>query len=422
MADFISLNKIFIFGGVNVSFMKKITLFIAALLALITIWTASGQTSTSGNQEGFIFTDRIQLKATPVKDQNRTGTCWSFAGLSLLESEMYRQNKSTIDLSPMFIVYHTYLEKARKYVRMHGNTNFSAGGAFHDVTNMIRKYGIVPEEIYRGLNYGEDKHVHGELDQLLKNQVDAIIKNPNRKISPVWLESIESTLISYLGEIPEKFDYNGKSCTPQSFAREYMELNMDDYIEITSYTHHPFYSSFIIEIPDNWSWDPVYNVPLHELEEITDFALKSGYSVGWAADVSERGFMSSNKGIAVMPARNPQEMSDTELSRWERLTERQREEELFRINGPVTEVEVSQERRQLAFDNHQTTDDHGMHIIGTATDQNGSTWYKVKNSWGDYNSYKGYFYASKPYFRYKTMSIMLHKDAVPLHIRTKLNL
>jgi bleomycin hydrolase len=402
--------------------MKRITLFITALLALLTIGSASGQTSSSANQEGFIFKDKIELKATPVKDQNRTGTCWSFAGLSLLESEMYRQNKSAIELSTMFIVYHTYLEKARKYVRMHGNTNFSAGGAFHDVTNMIRKYGIVPEEIYRGLNYGEDKHVHGELDQLLKNQVDAIIKNPNRKISPVWLESIEATLISYLGEIPEQFDYKGKSYTPQSFAREYVALNMDDYIEITSYTHHPFYSSFIIEIPDNWSWDPVYNVPLHELEEITDFALKSGYSVGWAADVSERGFMSSNKGIAVMPARNPQEMNDSEISRWERLTERQREEELFRINGPVSEVEVSQERRQLAFDNHQTTDDHGMHIMGTATDQNGNTWYKVKNSWGDYNLFNGYFYASKPYFRYKTMSIMLHKDAVPLHIRTKLNL
>ena len=393
-------------------------LFLAVLLAI----SASGQNRSVSAQDGFIFEDKISIRSTPVKDQHRTGTCWSFAGLSLLESEMIRMKKEEVDLSPMFIVYYTYLEKARKYVRMHGNTNFAAGGAFHDVTNMIRKYGIVPDEIYRGLNYGEDKHVHGELDQLLKNQVDAVIKNPNRKLSPVWIESIEATLVSYLGEIPEKFDYKGVSYTPQSFAREFVGLNMDDYVEVTSYTHHPFYSSFIIEIPDNWSWDPVYNVPVHELEEIADYALKNGYSIGWAADVSERGFMSSNKGIALMPSRNPAEMSDAEITRWESLSERQREEELYRISGPVNELAVTQEGRQLAFDNHQTTDDHGMHITGTAVDQNGNVYYKVKNSWGDYNLFDGFFYASKPYFRYKTMSIMLHRDGIPPHIRTKLNL
>lgn len=402
--------------------MRKIQGFLVVLIAVFLVFTASGQNRSAGEPEGFIFKDKISLPSTSVKDQHRTGTCWSFAGLSLLESEMLRTKKDVVDLSPMFIVYYTYLEKARKFVRMHGNTNFAAGGAFHDVTNMIRKYGIVPDEAYRGLNYGEDKHVHGELDQLLKNQVDAIVKNPNRKLSPVWMESVEATLVSYLGEIPENFDYKGKTYTPQSFARDYVGLNMDDYIEITSYTHHPFYSSFIIEIPDNWSWDPVYNVPLQELEEIADYALQNGYTVGWAADVSERGFMSSNKGIAVMPSKNPAEMSDAEITRWESLTERQREEELHRINGPVNELAVTQEGRQLAFDNQQTTDDHGMHITGTAVDQQGNIYYKVKNSWGDYNNYGGYFYASKPYFRYKTMSIMLHRDGVPPHIRIKLNL
>jgi bleomycin hydrolase len=401
--------------------MRYFRLLLAAALVIFYSLNAVAQ-KQDAKDEGFKFEDKIVLPATSVKDQHRTGTCWSFAGLSLLESEMLRNNKPAIDLSTMFIVYHTYLEKAQKYVRMHGNTNFSAGGAFHDVTNMIRKYGIVPEEIYRGLNYGEEKHVHGELDQLLKNQVDAIIKNPNRKLSHVWDEIIVATLNSYLGEIPERFDYNGNSYTPQSFARDYVGLNMDDYIEITSYTHHPFYSRFIIEIPDNWSWDKVYNVPLEELEEITDFALRNGYSIGWAADVSERGFMSSNKGIAVMPSKNHEDMSDAEISRWENLSERQREEELYRFSGPVDEIEVSQERRQVAFDNFQTTDDHGMHIIGTASDQNGNLYYKVKNSWGSYNLFNGHFYASKAYYKYKTMSIMLHKDGVPPHIRRKLNI
>jgi bleomycin hydrolase len=397
-------------------FMQYLTLIFFCILSFDVITQA--QTDT---KEGFIFEDKIVLSATSVKNQHRTGTCWSFAGLSLLESEMIRNGKPEVDLSAMFIVYHTYIEKARKYVRMHGNTNFSAGGALHDVTNMIRKYGIVPEEIYRGLNYGEAKHVHGELDQLLKNQVDVIIKNPNSKLSPVWIESITKTLDSYLGEIPESFEYKGTTYTPISFAREFVGLNMNDYIEISSYSHHPFYTKFIIEIPDNWSWDEVYNVPLNVLEEIMDYALESGYSIGWAADVSERGFMSGNKGIAIMPAKKVVDMTNAEISRWENLTERQREDEMYRINGPVSEIEVTQEHRQVSFDNYQTTDDHGMHIVGTATDQTGKIWYKVKNSWGNYNLFNGYFYASKPYFNYKTMSIMLHKDGVPPQIRQKLN-
>jgi bleomycin hydrolase len=402
--------------------MRIFRFVIAAVLFSAFVTTGTGQSAVNPNQEGYTFKEKISLPTTPVKDQNRTGTCWSFAGLSLIESEMLRNNKPAIDLSTMFIVYHTYLEKARKYVRMHGNTNFSAGGAFHDVTNMIRKYGIVPEELYLGLNYGEDKHVHGELDQILSNQVEAVIKNPNRKLSPVWMESVESALISYLGEIPERFEYQGKEYSPQSFAREYVGLDMDDYIEISSFTHHPFYSRFIIEIPDNWSWDEVYNVPLYELGEIVDFALENGYTVGWAADVSERGFMTSNRGVAVMPSSKTEDMTNAEITRWEGLSDRQKEDELYRLNGPVSEIKVSQEQRQLAFDNHQTTDDHAMHIIGMASDQNGNLYYKVKNSWGDYNLYNGYFYVSRSYFDYKTMNIMLHKDAVPPHIRSKLDL
>jgi bleomycin hydrolase len=399
--------------------MKQI-LFSVLFLLLFSGFLAA-QESTD-RIEGFNFTDQVVLPATSVKDQSRTGTCWSFGALAMLESEFLRQKKQETDLSEMFIVYLAYIEKAEKYVRMHGNTNFGGGGSFHDVVNIIRKYGIVPEEVYRGLNYGEEKHVHGEMDGLLKEEVDAVIKNPNRKLSPVWKESIISTLKSYLGEIPEKFDYQGKSYSPQSFARDYLGLDPDDYIEITSFSHHPFYSKFILEIPDNWSWDEVYNVPVKELEEIIDYSLQKGYTVAWATDISEKGFLTGNKGVAMVPVKKTEQMTDSARVRWEKLSDREKEEETYRFNKPVPELEITQEIRQLAFDNYSTTDDHGMLIVGTATDNSGNVYYKVKNSWGDYNKLNGWFYASKAYVKYKTTVIMVNKNAIPPHIRKNLNL
>ncbi len=372
--------------------------------------------------EGYVFEDVISLPTTPVKDQYRSGTCWSFSALSFLESEMLRLGKPEVDLSEMFVVWHTYSDKAIKDVRLHGHLNFAAGGAFHDVTNMISKYGIVPESVYNGLNYGEDKHVHGEMDRVLKQQVDGVIENKNRKLTTVWHDAIEGTLNSYLGEIPDKFDYKGKQYTPQSFATNFVGLDFDDYVEITSYTHHPFYSKFILEVPDNWSWDEMYNVPLNEMEEIIDYSLKNGYTVAWAADVSEKGFVTSNKGVAVLPAAPAEDMTDAEIARWEALPEKDKDKELYELQKPVPELEVTPEMRQEAFDNYQTTDDHGMQIVGTAKDQEGETFYKVKNSWGDYNEYNGYFYTSKPYVRYKTMCIMVNKNAIPQSIREKLEL
>ncbi|MBT3385964.1 MAG: aminopeptidase [Prolixibacteraceae bacterium] len=372
--------------------------------------------------KGYVFEDEIVIPATPIKDQYRTGTCWSFSGLSFLESEMLRLGNHEVDLSEMFIVWHTYLAKARKHVRVHGNLSFSAGGAFHDVTNMISKFGIVPESVYNGLKYGEEKHVHGEMDRVLLQHIDAVIENKNRKLSTVWNEAMEATLNSYLGEIPQKFEYEGKQFTPQSFASDFVSLNMDDYVEISSYTHHPFYSKFILEVPDNWSWDEMYNVPINELEEIIDYSLKNSFTVAWAADVSEKGFVTSNKGVAVLPAKLTKDMSDAEIARWESLSEKDKEKELYQFEEPVPEMVVTQEMRQAAFDNYQTTDDHGMHIVGTAKDQEGRIFYKVKNSWGDYNKYKGYFYASKPYVNYKTMCIMVHKDGIPKSIKEKLEL
>ncbi len=399
---------------------RKITLFCSVFLLAASLTGTSQETPEK--PEGIRFTDEIVLPVTPVKNQHRTGTCWSFSALSFFESEMLRMKKPVTDLSEMFIVHHTYAHKAEKYVRMQGNTNFGAGGAFHDASNVIRKVGIVPEEVYNGLQYGEEKHVHGELDNTLRDYVGAIVKNPNRKLSPVWHEGMTGILDTYLGKLPEKFEYQGKSYTPQSFAREVVGLDMDDYVEITSYTHHPFYTGFILEVPDNWSWDEVYNVPLEELEEIVEFSLRRGYTVAWAADVSEKGFLTSNKGLALVPVKKTEEMSNAEILRWEKLSEREREDELYRFNEPVPELEVTQELRQVEFDNYQTTDDHGMHIIGTARDQAGNLWYKVKNSWGDYNRYGGFFYASKAYVKYKTMSIMVHRDAVPQQIRKKLDL
>jgi bleomycin hydrolase len=398
-------------------------LFTAIFAVLLTLYGFAGNEG-KGNKTnlGYVFEDGVVLPATPVKDQYRTGTCWSFSGLSFLESEMLRLGKPEVDLSEMYVVRFTYTEKAKKFIRLHGESSFSAGGAFHDVKNVIKQYGIVPESVYRGLEYGETKHMHGEMDNVLKQEVEAVVENAKIKLNTVCNETVEATLNKYLGEVPQSFEYEGKNYTPQSFTSDFIGLNMDDYIELTSYTHHPFYSKFILEVPDNWSWDEVYNVPVNELEEIIDYSLNNGFTVAWAADISEKGFATSNKGVAVLPVAPGVDMSDTEISDWKSLPEKEKERELYKLDKPVVEMEVTQEMRQIAFDNYETTDDHGMHIIGIAKSQDGKVFYKVKNSWGNYNGYNGYFYASKPYVSYKTMSLMVHKNGVPQHIKEKLKL
>ena len=402
--------------------MLKLKNLLFACSVLISLFVSAQDQKEDEKEKGYQFTPIKEIPVTSVKDQYRSGTCWSFSGLGFLEAEMLRLGKPEVDLSEMFIVYHAYSDKAVKYVRLQGSLSFSAGGAFHDVTNVIRKYGIVPEEVYTGLNYGEEKHVHGELDRVLLENVKAVVENPNKKISTVWQESLNNTLDNYFGELPEKFNYKGKEYTPQSFASEFIGLNMDDYVEISSYTHHPFYSKFIIEVPDNWSWDEVYNVPVNELDEIIDNAINTGFTVAWAADVSEKGFSTSQQGVAVIPVIDKVNMTDAEISKWEKQKEKEKNEELYKLSKPGLEKVITQEIRQIDFDNHQTTDDHGMVIVGTAKDQVGNLYYKVKNSWGDYNDFGGYFYASKPYIKYKTMSVMVHKDAIPKNIRKKLNL
>ncbi len=281
---------------------------------------------------GYVFEDVIVLPATSVKDQFQTGTCWSFAGLSLLESEMLRLGKPEIDLSEMIVVWYTYVEKAKRFVRLHGELSFTAGGAFHDVTNVISEYGIVPESVYSGMKEGQLKHTHSELDNLLASQVKEIVKDKKSKQYNLSIETVKETLGSHLGNVPGSFEFEGKIYSPQSFASDFIGLNMADYLHITSYTHHPFYSSFALEVPDNWSWDDVYNVPLKELEEIIDYSLDNGFTLAWASDVSEKGFVTNSKGVAVLPVAPPGELNEEELKKWEAMNDEERKRELYKLN------------------------------------------------------------------------------------------
>jgi bleomycin hydrolase len=400
-----------------------VKVWISALILLSFLSTLGfAQEEKEDTIMGYQFTPVIDLPVTGVKDQYRSGTCWSFSSLSFIESELLRMGKPEVDLSEMFVVWYCYAQKADRYVRMHGNLNFSGGGAFHDAAWVIGNFGMVPEEAFTGLTIGEDKPVHGEMDDVLKSNVESVIKNKNKKLSPIWYEAYKDLLNNYLGEIPASFEYQGEKYTPRSFADNFMNINADDYIEIGSYTHHPFYEPFIIEIPDNWLWGQIYNLPLDEMMETFDYALQNGFTIAWGADVSDKGFLSKTKGIAVVPDADITEMTDAEISKWEKKDEKEKEKQLYKLDSPGTEKVITQEMRQIDFDNYTSTDDHGMHIVGTAKDQNGTVYYKVKNSWGDYNEHGGYFYASKSYVALRTIDFMIHKDALPKKISKKLGL
>lgn len=404
--------------------MKKSSLLILMAVVFFSAQVpilAQLSSSADNDPAGYIFTDEISIEVTPVKNQFRSGTCWSYAALALLESELLRNGKGVHDLSEAFIVRHVYAEKALQYVRWHGKINFGAGGAFHDVTEVIKKYGIVPDEVYSGLEIGEDYFVHGEMDEVLKNYVEAIIKNRNRKLTPVWMDGLNGVLDAYLGSYPETFTYRGNEYTPLTYAEE-LGLNMNDYMSIGSFTHHPFYSSFVIEIPDNWMLGEVYNVKIDELTAIIDHALENGYTIGWAADVSEKGFSWKN-GLAVVPDEEQPDLSGTEQERWESLSRDERSKLIYSFNEPVAEKNITQEMRQQSFDNYTTTDDHLMEITGRAKDQNGNTYYIVKNSWGaDNHIYDGFLYASEAYIRYKTIYITLNKNALQSQMVNQLGL
>ena len=397
--------------------MKNLLLTLAALLVLA---SAAAQTADT---TGYRFTDLKILPTTPVKDQSRSGTCWCFSALSMLESEILRAGGAPMHLSEMWIVRHSFMDKAERYVRMHGQLNFAEGGAAHDVIEGIKAHGIVPFEVYKGLEYGTEKPDFHELSVVLKAYLDAVIQTGDKSgkpLSTAWKPGFDALLDTYFGPMPETFTYEGREYTPQTFAAS-LPIDMEDYIDLSSFTHHPFYTQFILEVPDNWMWGAVYNLPLDELMETIDHALESGYTVAWGTDVSEKGF-SRTKAIGIVPEADPEGMSGTEAERWGKLTAQEREAALYKFDKPGRERTVTQQLRQEAFDNYETTDDHGMVIMGTATDQAGNSYYKVQNSWDVRPPYDGFWYFSRPFVAYKTTSVTLNKNAVPKPIARKLGL
>lgn len=403
---------------------------LVALSAFVLSFSAQAQDAKDEEkkEEGYKFTTVKELPITSIKDQHRAGTCWCYSGLGFIEAELLRMGKGEYDLSEMFIVSNTYIDRAKAAVRTHGDVSFSQGGSFYDVIYGMKTFGLVPEsEMRPGAAYGDTLSDHTELSAVSEAVVKAIATGDHKKLQsgengPLWEQAIRSIHEAYLGKCPEKFTYNGKEYTPKSFY-ESLGLNADDYVSITSYTHHPFYEKFILEIQDNWRWSQCYNLPLDEFMEVFDNAIDNGYTIAWGSDVSEDGFRKGvRKGFCVLPDIDGKNTDNggSDMAHWTGLSKEDRTKEAY--EHPTPQRWVSQEERQLAFDNWETTDDHGMLIYGKATDQMGNEYYMVKNSWGKVYEYDGMFYASKAFVRYKTMNIVVHKDALPKDIKKKLGI
>lgn len=389
--------------------------FLFSTLAVFAIATTNAQQAayegplTNMKGSDYKFTVVKTLDANAVQNQGQTGTCWSFSSLSFFESELIRMGKGKdFNLSEMFVARKAYPMKADNYVRMHGRNNMAEGGGFPDVISVMKKYGMVPEEVYTGKKNPKEQHNHAMLEATLKGITSAAANDNNPKIDFETVHnSVEAVCDAYLGKVPEKFTYKGKEYTPRTYA-DATGINPDDYVFLASYTHHPFYSKFTLEVPDNWNWEQVYNLPLNEFQEVMQSSIKNGFTFAWAADVSEKGFRFKD-GLAIIPETPISEMND--------------EDKAALVKKPHAQMKVTQENRQIAFDNYETQDDHGMHVVGLVKDQNGTQYYIVKNSWGtDRNECDGYFYASESYVLYKTTSIMLHKKAIPAAIAKKLGI
>jgi aminopeptidase C len=393
--------------------MKKLLLLSAFILLTLSI---SAQDAT-----GYQFTVVKENPITSIKNQGSSGTCWSFSGIAFLESELLRMGKGNYDLSEMYVVRRNYTDKADKYIRVGGNLNFGQGGSFADVVETLNEYGVLPNEAYTGLNYGETTHNHNELEAGLTGYLKGINGNGNGRISTAWKQGFNGIQDAYFGIVPTDFQYQGKSYTAESF-RQSLGLDAKNYISLTSFTHHPFYVPFALEIPDNWRWALSFNLPLDEMMQVIDNAINDGYTVAWASDVSEVGF--TRNGLAVVPDEEAPDIIGSDQARWLNLSQGEKNTRIrAKIEqGPVKEKTITQEMRQKAFDNHETTDDHGLQIFGIAKDQNGNKFYMVKNSWGETGAYKGIWYVSEAFVRYKTTSIMVNKASVPKSIADKLNL
>ena len=395
-------------------------LFTFVALSFI-IFSNAQITSTNIEGSNYKFTKVAHLDATPVQSQGRTATCWSFSGLSFFESELIRKgNKNPAILSEMYVVRKSYENKADKYIRMDGKINFSEGGAFHDIPWVIKNYGIVPYDIYNGL-VGSESYDHAEFFEVLNGAVQGLLKfgaSSSNGISPNWKPAISGILDAYLGKDIKEFEFKGKKYTPQSYAQA-IGLNMDDYVSLTSFTNHSLYSKCQLAIPDNYNWGDSYNVNLNDLMTTVEFALSKGYSLAWGADVSEKGFSFKN-GIALVPE-DPNSIQVVGKDN-KNFSDAGADKNANAFLSPVKELAITEEIRQKGYDQKTTTDDHGMHIVGLYTDQNGSKYVLVKNSWGTSNYPKGYLYVSEQYFRYKTINIYLHKEGIPSELKQKINL
>ena len=400
--------------------MFKKTLIVAALMgSVIPAMAQDGpRPPMQQPEEGYVFTTVVENAITPVKNQNRSSTCWSYSALGYLESELLRMGKGEYDLAEMFVVHHTMIDRAVNYVRFHGDAPLGPGGSFYDIMYCLEHYGLVPQEAMPGIMYGDTLPVHGELDAVGDGYVKALVNSRQRKLTNVWKNGLIAIYDTYLGPCPETFTYNGKEYTPKTFA-ESLGLNPADYVSLTSYTHHPFYEQFAIEVQDNWRGGLSYNLPLDEFMQVMDNAVRTGYTFAWGSDVSETGF--NRDGIGVVPdAAKIADTSGSDMVRWTGAPGQQQRPQGSSKPGP--ELEITQEMRQEAYDNWETTDDHGMLIFGLATDQNGTEYFMVKNSWGTKSKYKGIWYVSKAFVAYKTMNILVHKDALPKDIAKKLGI
>ncbi len=397
--------------------MKKLFVILGCLTVASTV--ALNAQRPEPIEKDLTFTVVKELPITSVKNQASSGTCWCYSTLSFLESEILRMGGDSLDLAEMFVVSKAYADKAEKYIRLDGKLNFAQGSSSEDVFHVWEDYGIVPQEVMEGLNYGEKVNRHSELCDGMKGYLDAVVKNPNKKLSTAWRRALQGILDAYLGPCPEEFTFKGKKYTPKSFAAS-LGIKPEDYISITSFTHHPFYTQFAIEVEDNWRWDLSYNIPIDEMMEIIYNAIDKGYTVAWGTDVSEAGF--TRNGLAINPDLKAVEEAGSDQQRWVGVDPAEMMKQLSKMRDEAPEMTVTQEMRQEGYDNKTTTDDHGMHIYGIAKDQNGNKYFMVKNSWGETGKYKGIWYASDSFVRLKTLNIMVHKNAIPKEIRKKMGI
>ncbi len=399
--------------------------FLLMAVAAVCSLPAMAQDAKKVPADSLVFTTVLENPVTSIKNQNNSGTCWSYSALAFLESEVLKKDpsKKDIDLCESFLVSKTYTDRADRNVRTHGDASFSQGGSFYDAIFCMERYGFIPEGImpYPITPYGDSLFNFTNFFPPMEAYIKAIATSNAKKINPIWKKDVQGMLDNYFGQCPTEFEYKGKKYTPQSFVKDYLQLDPNDYVSLTSYTHHPFYSQFVLEIQDNWRWATSYNLPLDEFMRVMEESVKNGWTFAWGADVSEDGFSrrtGKNKCVATVPDTKATAGVGSDQSRW---TGEKAGAKIAQADAAGEKV-ITQEMRQEGYDNWTTTDDHGMQIYGIAKDQNGKEYFMMKNSWGEYGPYKGFWYVSKPYVAYKTMNIVINKNAIPKDIRKKLGI